>query len=104
MPRANINLKQSICTENPTGTDIYAFGDAAAQHVENTGIEREGGLTTQYEQETTFTTPGASMVDRGDCESSTPPAVNGETANFKSNATFDISTTQHHGGSSSYKF
>lgn len=56
--RMGIKLKASICTDNPTGTDIYRPGAEDAQHVENTGIERQGGLTPIYEQETTFPTAG----------------------------------------------
>jgi hypothetical protein len=60
--RVELNLKASICTDNPTGTDIYKPGDPAAKHVENTGIERQGGLTPIYEQETTFATAGADSI------------------------------------------
>jgi hypothetical protein len=63
VPRENINLKISQCTANPTGTDIYKFGDQVnAEHISNTGIERGGGLTTLYEQETTFATAGANSI------------------------------------------
>jgi hypothetical protein len=59
---ASVNLKASICTENPTGSDIYKFEDTAAQFVENSGIERNGGVTNLHEQETTFATAGANSV------------------------------------------
>jgi hypothetical protein len=63
VPRETINLKISQCTSNPTGTDVYKFGDQEnAEHVQNTGIERGGGLTNIYEQETTFATAGANSV------------------------------------------
>lgn len=59
--RAAIELKASICTDNPTGTDIYPFGAGKeAQHVANNGIERQGGLLPLYEQETTFADSPAS--------------------------------------------
>ena len=60
--RTEIKLAQSICTEVPTGVDIYQFGDGAAQHIKNTGIERAGGITNLYEQESTFTTAGVSTM------------------------------------------
>jgi hypothetical protein len=63
--RVEINLKASMCVENPTGSDIYAWGDPNAQHVKNNGIEREGGVTNLYETETTFPTAGVpSMIAR----------------------------------------
>lgn len=61
--RAAIELKASICTDNPTGTDIYPFGAGKeAQHVANNGIERQGGLLPLYEQETTFATAGQNSI------------------------------------------
>ena len=60
--RTEVNLKASICTDTPTGTDIWSFGDPDAQHIENTGIERNGGVTNLYEQQTTFTTAGLHSV------------------------------------------
>src|SRR5512146_2256006 len=60
--RAEVELRQSICTSNPTGSDIYQWGDPKAEHVTNTGIEREGGVTNIYKQTTTFTTAGASTM------------------------------------------
>jgi len=60
--RVEINLKASMCVENPTGSDIYAWNDPEAQHVKNNGIEREGGITNLYETETTFPTAGVSTM------------------------------------------
>jgi hypothetical protein len=60
--RASLNLKSSICTDNPTGADTYDFNSEPAQIVQNTGIERNGGVSTIYEQETTFATAGANSI------------------------------------------
>lgn len=57
-----INLRQSICTDTPTGADLFQFGDEAARHLVNTGMERNGGLTPVYELETTFPTAGVSTM------------------------------------------
>jgi len=59
---AKIELKQSICTDTPTGADLFALGDAAAKHLKNTGMERNGGITPIFEQETTFPTAGVSTM------------------------------------------
>ena len=60
--RAEVNLKNSICTDTPTGTDLYQFGDPAAQHIHNTGIERNGGIQNLYLKIGTFPTAGAATV------------------------------------------
>lgn len=60
--RASLNLKSSICTDNPTGSDTYDFNSEPTQIVQNTGIERNGGVSTIYEQETTFATAGANSI------------------------------------------
>jgi hypothetical protein len=58
-----VNLQSSICTDTPTGADLWQFGDEAATHIVNTGIERNGGIAPIYEQETTFPTAGqATMI------------------------------------------
>ncbi len=44
------------------------------------------------------------VCDRGDCESATPPMVEGETVPIKWNATWDPDATEYHGGAKSYKF
>ena len=44
------------------------------------------------------------LIDRADCESSTPPALTPETSVFETNATFAQDSAQSHGGSNSYKF
>ncbi|HXK36981.1 MAG TPA: hypothetical protein VJ553_05370 [Candidatus Paceibacterota bacterium] len=56
--RASLNLRQSICTDGPTGSDIFAFEDPEARVLANTGIERAGGVTNIYEKEATFATAG----------------------------------------------
>lgn len=60
--RASVNLKASICTDGPIGSDIFAFGDPEARVQVNTGIERMGGVTNLYEKETTFATAGSHSV------------------------------------------
>ena len=61
--RASINLRSSICTDNPAGSDTYDFNSDPTQINQNTGIERNGGVSTIYEQETTFATAGqATMI------------------------------------------
>jgi len=57
-----INLRQSICTDTPSGADLWKFGDPAATHISNTGLERNGGITPLYEKETTFPTAGISTM------------------------------------------
>lgn len=59
---AKIELKQSICTDTPIGSDLFALGDGNAKHLKNTGMERNGGITPIYEQETTFPTAGVSTM------------------------------------------
>ncbi len=58
----HVNLKASICTDTPTGADLFPFGSEDARHLQNTGIERNGGITPIYEKEATFATPGAHSV------------------------------------------
>jgi hypothetical protein len=53
--KADINLKNSLNT-NTHAEDVRAFGDGAAPALQNTGIERDGGVTNIYE------TPGAYAV------------------------------------------
>ncbi len=60
--RVQVNLKQSICTDTPVGADLFQFGDPEAKHLQNTGIERNGGITNIYEKETTFATAGLNSV------------------------------------------
>lgn len=64
--RASLNLKSSICTDNPTGSDTYPFDDQPTQVVQHTGMERNGGITSFYEQETTFITAGANSIITND--------------------------------------
>jgi hypothetical protein len=60
--RASLDLKSSVCTDNPTGSDTYPFSSDTAQIVANTGMERAGGVLPIYEQETTFSTAGTSTM------------------------------------------
>ena len=53
-----IELKASHCVDTPLGADLWALGDKGAKHLANNGIERNGGITPIYEQETTFPTAG----------------------------------------------
>jgi hypothetical protein len=64
--RTDINLVASISTDGPVGTPVYDFRDDEAKVEQNTGIERNGGVTNLYQQETTFTTAGANSVIVGD--------------------------------------
>ena len=66
--RTTIDLKSSLCTDNPTGSDVYPFTADPTQVVQNTGMERAGGITSIYEQETTFATAGLQslITKRGD--------------------------------------
>jgi len=57
-----LDLKSSLCTDNPTGSDTYPFSGDPTQVVQNTGMERAGGITSLYEQETTFATAGAQSL------------------------------------------
>lgn len=66
LAKASINLKASLCPDSPTGADIFAFGDPEARVLENTGIERMGGVTNIYEKETTFATAGANSIITAD--------------------------------------
>jgi hypothetical protein len=59
---AKLNLQHSICTDTPVGADLFAIGDDSAKHLQNTGIERNSGLTPIYEKETTFPTAGVSTI------------------------------------------
>jgi hypothetical protein len=60
--RTPIKLQSSLCVDNPTGSDTYPFSEEPTQVVEHTGIERNGGVTNVYEQETTFTTAGLNSI------------------------------------------
>jgi hypothetical protein len=55
MASFSLDLINSICTDNPTGSDVYPFTPGKTHIVQNTGIERNGGISAQFEQETTFT-------------------------------------------------
>lgn len=57
--RTELNLRTSIQTDAPAGTPVYDFNDAAAKVRQNTGIERGGGITALYQQETAHATSGS---------------------------------------------
>ena len=46
--KVDINLKNSLNT-NTISEDVWAFQDPAAPSLQNTGIERDGGVTNLYE-------------------------------------------------------
>jgi hypothetical protein len=56
-----VNLLNSVDVDK-TKKDIYSFGDQAAPHNANTGIERNGGIQNIYEQETVFVGTGNRYV------------------------------------------
>jgi hypothetical protein len=57
MPTTDIDLhNSSVCTDSPTGSDLFPFSEAPTQLIQNTGIERNGGITPLYQQITTFAT------------------------------------------------
>jgi len=58
----HVNLKASLCTDTPAGADLFPFGSEDAKHLQNTGIERNSGITPIYEKETTFATAGLHSV------------------------------------------
>jgi hypothetical protein len=71
--RVEANHQQSISVENATGTDINAFGDPAARHITNTGIERLGGTTNLHSTQTALgvgtTTSGNGLIRIASCHS-----------------------------------
>jgi hypothetical protein len=62
--RVDLNLRSSLCTDTPAGTPIYDFRDPEAECEQNTGIERGGGVTNLYQQQTAHATAGTSVVTR----------------------------------------
>jgi len=56
--RTRLRLPSSLCTDTPTGADLYPFDSEEAKHLQNTGMERNGGILPIYEKETTFATAG----------------------------------------------
>ena len=62
MSVTKLDLKSSVCTDSPTGSDLFPFSADPTQVIQNTGIERNGGVAAIYEQQTTFTTAGAPTV------------------------------------------
>ncbi len=61
-------------------------------------------LTLWTAGKTTFTEVTSDMIDRGDCESATPPMITGETVPLLSNATWARDNAFAHGGTFGYKF
>ncbi len=60
--RTRLRLPASLCTDTPTGADLYPFDSEEAKHLQNTGMERNGGILPIYEKETTFATAGLHSV------------------------------------------
>lgn len=59
----SIDLRRSsVCTDNPTGSDLFPYNGDPTQFIQNTGIERNGGITSIYQQQTTFNTAGQSTM------------------------------------------
>lgn len=56
-----VNLRQSLNTDT-IAEDFKTFGDNSAPLLENTGIERDGGITNLYETETTYSEAGQYVV------------------------------------------
>jgi hypothetical protein len=56
-----VNLLNSVDVDK-VRKDVYNFGDQAAPHNANTGIERNGGIQNIYEQETVFVGAGNRYV------------------------------------------
>lgn len=59
--KASINLKASINVDT-VDQDVYLYGSPDAPHIQNTGIERDGGITNIYEKETTYSQAGQYIV------------------------------------------
>lgn len=59
--KADINLKNSINT-NTHAEDVRAFSDGAAPALQNTGIERDGGVTNLYESQVAYSVAGDHYV------------------------------------------
>lgn len=56
----SIDLRHSsVCTDSPTGADLFPYSTDPTQFIQNTGMERNGGISAIYQQITTFTTAGA---------------------------------------------
>lgn len=101
--RYTLDLLKSIDTKS-VEEEVRAFDDPEAEHIQNTGIERGGGIGSIYEVETAHPDTGYNLCDRGDCESATPPMVRGETVPVTSSATFLPDATQFYAGVQSYRF
>jgi hypothetical protein len=63
--RNEIELKVSVNTDS-INENVSAFGDASANLLENTGIERNGGITNIYETETLLGNGSFAFADNGD--------------------------------------
>src|SRR5512133_3324237 len=59
--KVDINLKNSLNT-NTISEDIRAFQDSAAPALQNTGIERDGGITNLYETKEDYAVAGDHFV------------------------------------------
>jgi hypothetical protein len=68
-------------------------------HGVDAGVVWDGGAEVAV---TSIT--ASDFIDRGDCESATPPMVRGETVPVLVNATFTADATQFYAGTQSYRF
>ncbi len=59
--KVDINLKNSLNT-NTIAEDIRGFQDAAAPALQNTGIERDGGITNVYETKEDYAVAGDHFI------------------------------------------
>jgi hypothetical protein len=59
--KSDINLKNSLNT-NTHAEDVRVFGDGTAPALQNTGIERDGGITNIFETAAAYATAGDHFV------------------------------------------
>jgi hypothetical protein len=61
MPKFEVNLKNSLNTDT-ISEDVRAFADTTAPVLQNTGIERDGGVTNIYETVESYGTAGDHFI------------------------------------------
>jgi len=61
MDKIEINIRNSINTDT-INEDYKQFTDSTAPLIENTGIERDGGLTNIYEKESVYSEDGQYLI------------------------------------------
>ena len=61
MPKFEVNLKNSLNTDT-ISEDVRAFADTTAPVLQNTGIERDGGVTNIYETVESYGTTGDHFI------------------------------------------